>query len=489
MSGSLSKLSVLALCFAPACSPAEPEAPPPDIIVFVLDTMRADRMGCYGYERPTTPAIDAIAAQGTVFLDANAQAPWTKPSMVSMFTGRYLTAYRDIFEEEQPTLAETLKKGGYRTLGVVGNILLSEKTGFDRGFDHYDARRVPRAEREEEKARGLKPDLCRSADELAEHLWGPLNTALEPDASGSRPPLFVYVHPMDPHDPYRGFDQFEEELPLMGCPDPEPREWFETVFAERGASAPEDDPEWRKAWGRIRRGRGRYDQEVRFMDEEIGKMFARFRELGLLDNAIVAIVADHGEALWECVRLDTEENLATFGPDAFFHQEHGNFPFQRLIGTPFILWGAGIPQGLQVQTPVENVDLFPTLMELTGLPQPAGLHGASLVPLMAGDDSGWDKDVHCWSQTFLSLRDGQSGLKLVSPNALGQWFGRENEIWKPLQEPGEYTDFAQQHPAELERLVEQAEAWVKRYPTVNNVDYPKDLQTLKDLKALGYADE
>jgi arylsulfatase A-like enzyme len=127
--------------FALACSkPAPNTVRRPDVFLIVVDTLRADHLGCYGYPRPSSPNLDRLAAEGAVFEDATSQASWTRLSMVSMLQGHYVTDYRDVFEEKAPTLAEVFHQAGYRTVGEVANILLSADAGFGRGFDHYDAR-------------------------------------------------------------------------------------------------------------------------------------------------------------------------------------------------------------------------------------------------------------------------------------------------------------------------------------------------------------
>ena len=243
----------------------------PDVILFVIDTLRKDHLSCYGYERPTSPTVDRLAREGALFLDPVAQSSWTRPSMVSMLHGRYVTESRDMFFEDAPTLAEQFEEAGYRTLGVVGNILLSAENGFDRGFQHYDARR------NEEPSRA-KGGSTRQLETLARDLWPQLERALEPEDGGERPPLFVYVHAMDPHNPYVPHPQYDGDLAVGGARPSE--EWHHEVFAQGGGPAPEADPEWRKAWKRLQIARGRYDQEIRYTDGVLDSMLERFRGYG-----------------------------------------------------------------------------------------------------------------------------------------------------------------------------------------------------------------
>ena len=129
----------LALALFSSCSqPAEERQP--DVLLLVIDTLRADHLGCYGYERPTSPVIDELAEGGALFKNNSSQAPWTLPSMSSMMTSRYFTAHRDFPDESTPTLVESFKAAGYHTIGITGNPLLEAEHGFGHSFDALSSR-------------------------------------------------------------------------------------------------------------------------------------------------------------------------------------------------------------------------------------------------------------------------------------------------------------------------------------------------------------
>src|SRR5262249_15813054 len=134
-------------------------------------------------------------------------------------------------------------------------------------------------------------------------------------------------------------------------------------------------PGWRNTLRELQRARGRYDQEVGFTDRVLGEVLERLRTLGVLQNAVVALVSDHGEGLWEHVNKGSPEQLRSLGPDGFFFQGHANHLYEEAIRTPFILWGTGVPHGKRIPAPVENVDLFPTLCALTGIDSPRTSEG------------------------------------------------------------------------------------------------------------------
>lgn len=473
-------LGLLSLVLSACGKPVAAAARRPDVFLFVVDTLRKDRLGCYGYPRPTSPRLDRLSAEGTLFEDTTAQASWTLLSMVSLFQGHYVTDYRDTFEEPSPTLAEVLQQAGYRSIAEVGNILLSAERGFDRGFDHYAAR-APASDGSDAGTGS------RSAAELLRELWPELECARAADSRAGRPPLFVYVHFMDPHRVYRHHPEFDAELPPDGAQaisaDQRDR------HAREGAPAPPEDPNWAEAWARMRDERGFYDQDVRYVDREIGLFLDRLREAGLLDHAVIALVADHGEALFERVALAHPAELAKLPPDQFFQREHGKSLVQALVGTPFLLWGEGVPKGWRVKEPVENVDLFPTLLDLVGVPAPPGLHGRSLVGLWGGRPLDPRPEVGAFVRQSLMVREVASNLKLTLPTEFGAAQGARPTLFDLGEDPTEARDLYAERPEDVARLREKLERWVRSYPTQSTLHHLRSAKDLEDLKKLGYGGE
>lgn len=227
------------------------EAPPPSVVLITLDTVRADRLGCYGYAPAETPNLDALAQESIVFEAARAPVPLTLPSHASIHTGRTPSAH-GVHDNlafhlpgEEETLAEILQTRGYRTGAVVGAFVLDSRFGLDQGFDHYDD--VMSARRP-----GAAPG---TSERPAAAVTRPALTWLEENAAD---PFFLWVHYYDPHAPYSP---------------PEP-------FATRHAGSP-------------------YDGEIAAVDAAIGEIMARLRALDLYDRTLVIITADHGEGLGE----------------------------------------------------------------------------------------------------------------------------------------------------------------------------------------------
>ncbi|MFT4540263.1 MAG: arylsulfatase A-like enzyme [Planctomycetota bacterium] len=480
-------LCLTLLCIA-SCSPDAPIEPKPDVFMVVVDTLRKDRLGCYGYERDTSPRIDEIASQGTLFLDPNAQASWTRPSMISLMTGRYMTAFRDVVPEDYPTLAESFAAAGYRTIGIVGNVLVSEEAGFARGFEHFDASYS-------EEANTDLGELGRDAPGILRDVWKQLDGG-DPERDGEdRRPLFVYVHIMDPHHPWLIHREYLDELPLN---DSAP---IDSWMMETYRSGVEELAPWDErfeSWKRVRSSRGRYEAEVRFTDHHIGAFFDGLSERGLLERGIFAFVADHGEVLWE--RLDPKpiwEKDAPTLPKNVMHAEHGFFITQELIGTPFILWGKGIPVGLKVETPVENLDLFPTLLELCDVKAPGDLHGESLIPwLVRASGSAkpsLDADqapLHDYVYSFVlqraCVREVSSGWKLSLPEAGFDAAGVVPELYKLDVDPLERDNRFKHEPDVVSRLRAKLAEWKHAHPTESSFGRKLSQKEGADLRALGY---
>jgi arylsulfatase A-like enzyme len=459
------------------CGHEPADAARPDVVLIVIDTLRADRLGSYGYPRATSPRMDRLAAEGARFADVTAQSSWTLPSMVSLFTGRYLTDYRDFPAEDAPVLAEAFHAAGYATVGVVGNVLLQPEQGYDRGFDHYDARPG-------EQPPGVDAVRARSIEELEEALWGPVDAAL---AGPDKKPLFLYLHPFDPHAPYAGSTALDAELPPSQAPPVEPAGWPAAALAERGPAPPAGRADWAPELAGIRRGRGLYDQDVRLTDEGVARVLAGLEQRGVLERAVVAILSDHGECLWERVAPKKPDELRALPPPDFFYQEHGAYLYEEGVRTPFLLWGAGVPAGVVVDAPVENVDLFPTLLELCDVPARGSLHGRSLVPLLDGTPpAAWRENVYAQLLHSRSIRELATGKKLIVPTEHGEKVGVPIDAFDLAADPHERAPI--EDAGVRERLRGKIEAWRERYPTESTLGRKRDAASRKMLGDLGYTD-
>jgi len=329
----------------------------PNVLLITLDTTRADRLGCYGYELDTTPRMDALAEQGVLFERAIAQASVTPVSHAAIFTGLY--PYKNglrlmhgnighRMHPGVPTLASHLESIGYRTAAFIGALPCSTRFGLDLGFEHFDDpftggdHAGASVDSQGIVSTGKAQRTARATNErIFEWLEGT-------DTSSA---LFLWAHYFDPHDPH------------VVPEDPEALR----RFPPRGASR-------RDRLLRL------YDQEVRYMDEHAGGLVDRFRTFDR--PLVVAIVGDHGEGLGD--------------HDWWSH----GILYQEQLRVPMILSGEGIPAGVRVPSLVRTVDLAPTLLGVIGEdPRRAfeELDGVDLGPLVRGETGDLGLDAYAES--------------------------------------------------------------------------------------------
>jgi arylsulfatase len=478
---------LLAAGVLPCCGGSDP-SPRPDVLLLVVDTLRADHLGCYGYPRPTSPNLDALAARGVLFEQVTAQSSWTLPSMSSMLAGKYLTAHRMRPDPEHALLAESFAAAGYHTVGIVANTLLRAEDGFARGFDEYHV---------------CEPGKT-SFDALLGWLEEPLALASKKNERGERAPLFLYVQAFDPHAPYLRHPEYDKELPPREAVPVDNAAWQRASLAERGPAPPPEDPEWNKALADIQRRRGLYDQEVRYSDAGAGKLLDRLAALGFGERLVVAVVADHGEGLWEQLSRMDEAHRREAAPDTFFFGAHGQDLSQQALHTPFLLQAKGLPSGLRIDAPVENVDLFPTLLHLANLPLPAGLHGRDLLPLVEDPATAWRDASFSFVIHSATVLDEASGWKLVVPTeglvqleAVGPTcdYGTDSpgaelagaELYDLHSDPVEHINRIQERLDEAKRLLTLVSGWIERYPTRKSTRADVDPDLEERMRQQGYA--
>ena len=460
-------LALAAVAFG--CAPEAPPVPsgPPDVVLLVIDTQRADRLSTYGYARPTSPELDALAASGTLFTDATAQSSWTQPSVASFMTGRYLSRQITAPERDAPTLAEIFADAGYRTVGLSANVLLAEGTGFDRGFDHFDGTPQTRT-----PAGVVVPP---NAEQLVERTLA----ALDASADGpERQPLFLYVQFFDPHATYEPHTDLNDVLPvndpaLLGDLDWQREQYPLDEIGDRPAHA--------EPWVQLLRSRALYDQEVRHTDRWVRRFLDALEERGIGEGAVFALTSDHGEGLWDHVTPGADEDAQPPRPDEFFYQEHGGTMYQSAVHVPLMLWGRGVPAGERVERPVELIDLAPTLLELAGIERPRGLDGDDLIaPKM---ERGF---VHSVALGRAMVREIATGLTLIVVDAERR--GGGIELFDLVADPDQRIDLASRRPDDVARLREELERWIEANPTEITSTRKLTPQERKRLEDLGYGE-
>lgn len=413
----LAGLGAVLLLGTAAC---QREAPVDHVLVVVIDTLRADRLSSYGYERPTSPAgIDWLAQNGVRFERATSQSSWTAPSMVSFFTGKHLAEERIAVPASGASLPQLFLDAGWRTGAFVVNPLIhNEENGFRRGFQHFE------------------PD----ADVFAVRDW-------IRSSGGTR--TLTYVHWVDPHDPYGPAPEYHHFLGQEPLLPPElVRYWREAAQARSLAETESSLETIGEAWNG-------YDDDVRLADAKVQILVHALREIESLERSVVVIGSDHGEGLW--TRPHYAHAQATEGQPTLLSTHkmtHGNQLYEEQVHVPLILFAPGARAGGVVREPVENVDVLPTLLELCGLARPAGLTGRSLVPLLEDPGRGTDLERPSFSRTRLvsSVRAGR--WKLIQPTADGAELGLVPELYDLEADPWERANVAGEHPQRVAALSE-----------------------------------
>lgn len=388
-----------------ACAPSQRELPP-TIVFLSFDTLAARHTSLHGYARRTTPELEELAREAVVFERCLANAPWTSPSYASQLTGllpesswsapdperKRPEAAREPWRQwhvppERETLAETLRARGYRTVAFVDNPMCAAAFGFEQGFERFDtsAAEIPADDPEG----GFRHQVPLVLDWLAQH----------PDE-----PSFVFVNALDVHEPYRPAERVAGRFAddeLARSPDEQPvgKNHRFGVIPERqaGTLVPEGElPERLRTAPLVQR----YDAEVLDLDAALGEFVAALRARGLLEQLVLVVSADHGEAMGE--------------PELKFG--HGA-QVEEVLHVPLVVrLPGGTSGGRRVAEPVELVDLFPTLCALSGAAAPAGLHGRSLVPLWTNATRAAQPIVHQGGRLqSRAVSDGEWRLVVTQP--------------------------------------------------------------------------
>lgn len=430
------------LFVAQACSPAEEaeDARPPDIVLVSIDTLRADHTGLQGYHRETTPYLNELAKESLVFDRAYTTDSWTLTAHMSLLTGLYpeqhgVVTKRDVLSPSVRTLAERLQDSGYHTVGLYFPGWIHPYFGFDRGFDRFEKHR--------------------NAEEAGENLARAL---------AERPrdrPLFLFLHLFDVHNtPHMG------RRPLY-----DPPEAWADAFLE-GALSRVSDLDNVEIWERTGEAVtpaqhealvALYDAGIRYVDAKLEEWLEGMRAEGLLDTALLAIVADHGEGLAQ--RGDT------YGGHGGFHEEG--------LWVPLLLrFPDGRYRGRRAANPVSLVDLYPTILDLAGLGPDGALPGLPLDDSPAGD------------RLLFAQKDGPEAI-LVWPRKLVVGAAGSMRLYDLEEDPGELQGLPVEPDAPtpeaaalLERAAREKATWIR--PGTSQAG---DLNPEHDarLRSMGYA--
>jgi len=460
----------LAGCGGPASQPDEAANARPPIIVIVIDTLRADYLGAFGFDGPISPNLDALAEESVLFERCSSQAPWTTPSMAAMMTSLYPEAHGVRLAPDDPrrlqdwrrrwtpaipesttTLAESLHDRGYRTAAFVANPWLVKGLGFEQGFDTFDANAAERLDRD-------ASTVLQSG-----RVW------LDPVTSEDDP-TFLYLHLMDVHGPYTAPESDFTEVrssaglgPARIVPDSGFRHIEKYLLK----------PPWTRQQDRreLRVWRGRYAAGVHAVDRRLGVFIQALRDEGIWDRQLVVVTSDHGEELFDNGGWDHGFNLHD-------HQLH----VPLMIRFPRSKHG-----GSRVAGSVRLVDLMPTLIGLAGADEPPGMTGLDLRPLVVGG-AGRAADRPAFA-TSVKHRPGATAYFDGRYKLMSDLAERRLRLYDLAADPGEHHDLADEQPEIVRRLGRLLGAEIAKVePGEPRVDRAGDIpeEQADRLRELGY---
>jgi arylsulfatase A-like enzyme len=410
-----------------------------NVVLIVVDTLRADRLSAYGYARPTSPTLVDLSASAVRFAHVEAQSSWTKTSMASLWTGTYpgrngVLRYNHAIPASRTLPAEILSAAGFKTIGLYRNGWDASNFGFDQGFDVYTA---PVRMRMTERARanpsgghlpGSDFDVTESAIEFAR-------------AESGR--LFLYLHYMDVHQ-----YTFDERSALFG-----------STFSDS------------------------YDNAINWVDRNVNLLLRGFDDAGLLEKTVVVIASDHGEGFLE------------HGIEG-----HGKQLYREAVETPLlVVLPFRLDRPVVVEEPVENVDVWPTILDLLGLPALPDAQGRSLLPLIEAAYAGAAPPSPEPRPRFshLDRKWGRVGaepdpLVVVSRDGWRLYLAPsatppQVELYHLRDDPGEKRDRSRDAPDRVAALQADAERYLADRPEAGRADEREvDEMRLNQLRARGY---
>lgn len=462
-------------------SPVPERFPQANVIVYLIDTLRADHLGVYGYDRGTSPRIDAVAADGVVFDLALAQSSWTRPSVASIFTGLDPMAHGtngrdDSLDRDAESIAKLFRGGGRQTAAFVTNGNVAPTFGFDEGFEHFEFLKERRTRQ-----------IHQSSDEVNRRLFPWLR------AAASTRPFFLYVHTTDPHAPYTPPAPYRRRFaPEIRHPDLiMPLQLFRRPDRLDGVDleAVRDDFV------------ALYDAEIAFNDHNFGVLIDELRRLGLYDDTLIVVLSDHGEEFMD------------HGGWA-----HGKTLYGEQLRVPLIVkfpddWMAGA----RVSRIARHVDVLPTLLDAVDLAVPRGIDGATLMTELAhrarrAEGEGGDPRDGRPGMTEQKARPPAGGAGLASPRSFayldldGRLFhslttpshhlivgrvtphrGGQAELYDIGSDPGQQRNLARLEPVRTGYLVGLLKRWRFTAETrLSPLQVEVDEELRERLRALGY---
>jgi len=462
--------SLLALAgFAVGCDrrgePDDEDVLRPHVILISLDTLRADRLGVYGHRGELSTAIDAFAQQAVVFENHYVVAPTTLASHTSMMTGNHphthgVPCNGSVVHADNAMLAEVLSEAGYRTVAVLGASPLSSRTGFVQGFDVVD------------EVTGVLEDgrerRTRPGGQVNEAFFGWLDGRPADPA-----PLFAFLHYFDVHSPYIPPPSVRTAEVWRRIPDAGSFEHIQLTRRLLRDGDPDEARQHSEALEVL------YEEGVRYIDYVMKHLFAGLRERGLMDRSIVILTADHGES------FDAHDE----------YWNHGFTVYDASIHVPLIVRMPGAAGGGRREAYLQsNIDLFPTVLQLLGLPART-VEGHSFAPLLWGETMAGRAPVFAeatkpWTPVGDTWHNDprQRGIRTQQHKYIHDPATGEQELYDVSADPGEQHNRvdAAEHQGIAGDLARQLQLWRESASPLPTID--ADEAHLEALRALGYVE-
>jgi arylsulfatase A-like enzyme len=460
-------------------APATPEpttSGPPNVVIFLIDTLRADRVGTYGYDKPTTPRMDALAAESVVFEQCNAPAPWTLPSVVSLLTSTFACEHGVLVDGQRiapqlEPLAARLGQAGYFSASFFSNAYAGKMSGLDRGFDSS------------KNVRFVNGQLVET--------WL--------DAAPTDRPFHLYLHNIEPHNPYNAPDRLVQQF---GAVSPETKELVKECFlgyrkltrvdfaARRPVGTTDNTAEQAEAIRRLdslkREIDVLYDAVTRHADERLGSVIDVLKRRGRWDNTLFIVTSDHGEELGD-----------------HGGWQHDHTVCEEMIHVPLIVHFPGRRfAGRRVDDVVSLVDVMPTILEAIGRSDLLeGCRGVNLLPMIESGDLPEAANLRPTAirinrkKYYRPYKETRGDVNLVirQGHYKGIWNAEPQtlELYDLSTDPREMSDLSQRDPERAGLMERFARAWLDLCgsgasdPTTSHPD-DLDEQTRENLRSLGY---
>jgi len=428
----------------------------PNVIVVMVDALRADHVGCYGYDRDTTPFIDSLAAEGLRCADCIAQAPWTAASVAGVFTSRYpsqtgvgayedSTGRRDVMKlsagalpPDETTLAELMADGGYHTFAVITNPFLTDDFGMTQGFatvldDDLDA-----------------AEIVDAAIAYVDSLGG---AAASPNGEGGHP-FFAYLHFMDVHAPNRPPEPYYRMYPTLDSAPHRPG------HGRGGGVSPADMTADGFAVFKSHK-LALYDGSLTYVDAQVERLVEYLRDAGLADDTVIVFAADHGEGLW----------------DHGLRMGHGFSLYGEQLEVPLIIHGPGVPPG-EDRVLARNLDIAPTLLALAGIGIPESMEGVDLLDAPEATVAYSEDMAYGFEQKSLRDKRFKYVMSVVAE--------MEPMLFDKSVDPDELADLSGRMPEIAAFYAAEIDSLRAGIESCNRSRVMVDEATRRKLRALGY---